>query len=69
MPDNRAAKNRPYSEAQLEKVHQLREKTGEGMMDCKKALQKSDWDMAEAEAWLNNPGRLSLYLVNRRTYL
>ncbi len=37
-------------------VKQLREKTGAGMMDCKKALQESGGDMDEAEDWLRTKG-------------
>ena len=33
-------------------VKQLREKTGAGMMDCKKALQETAGDMEAAEDWL-----------------
>ena len=33
-------------------VMTLREKTGLGMMDCKKALKEQSGDMAAAEAWL-----------------
>lgn len=37
-------------------VKELREKTGAGMMDCKKALQESDGDKAAAEDWLRTKG-------------
>ena len=37
-------------------VKQLREKTGAGMMDCKKALQESGGDMDAAEDWLRTKG-------------
>ncbi len=37
-------------------VKQLREKTGAGMMDCKKALQESGGDMDGAEDWLRTKG-------------
>lgn len=33
-------------------VKELREKTGAGMMDCKKALTECDGDMAKAVDWL-----------------
>ena len=33
-------------------VKELREKTGAGMMDCKKALTATDGDMAKAVDWL-----------------
>lgn len=37
-------------------VKQLRDKTGAGMMDCKKALQESGTDMDAAEDWLRTKG-------------
>ncbi|MDH3230379.1 MAG: translation elongation factor Ts [Alphaproteobacteria bacterium] len=37
-------------------VKELREKTGAGMMDCKKALQESAADMDAAEDWLRTKG-------------
>jgi len=37
-------------------VKELREKTGVGMMDCKKALQESDGDMEKAVEWLRKKG-------------
>jgi elongation factor Ts len=37
-------------------VQELRRKTGAGMMDCKKALQENDGDMAKAEEWLRKKG-------------
>ena len=37
-------------------VKELREKTGAGMMDCKKALAQSDGDFARAEEWLRKQG-------------
>jgi elongation factor Ts len=37
-------------------VKQLREKTGAGMMDCKKALTESDGDMEVAVDWLRKKG-------------
>ncbi|MDO9707940.1 translation elongation factor Ts [Paracraurococcus lichenis] len=37
-------------------VAQLREKTGAGMMDCKKALVESDGDMEAAVDWLRKKG-------------
>ncbi|MDX9668708.1 hypothetical protein QMK49_00365 [Pseudomonas sp. P8_250] len=55
MPDNRAKKNRPDSnrpEIAPEKVKQLRELTGEGMMDCKKALMWAKGDMDKAKQHL-----------------
>ena len=37
-------------------VKELREKTGAGMMDCKKALTECDGDMAQAVDWLREKG-------------
>jgi len=37
-------------------VKDLREKTGAGMMDCKKALQDTDGDEQKATAWLREKG-------------
>jgi elongation factor Ts len=37
-------------------VKDLRDKTGAGMMDCKKALNETDGDMAAAEDWLRAKG-------------
>lgn len=37
-------------------IKELREKTGSGMMDCKKALQESDGDIEKAIAWLREKG-------------
>ena len=37
-------------------VKELREKTGAGMMDCKKALQENDGDMEAAVDWLRAKG-------------
>jgi elongation factor Ts len=39
-----------------EQVKQLREETGAGMMDCKKALDASGGDYAKAVAWLAEKG-------------
>ena len=38
-------------------VQALREMTGVGMMDCKKALEASDGDMDKAVEWLREIGR------------
>lgn len=40
-------------------VKELREKTGAGMMDCKKALAESDGDMEKAIEWLRQKGIMS----------
>ncbi len=37
-------------------VKELRETTGAGMMDCKKALQESDGDLQKAVEWLRQKG-------------
>jgi elongation factor Ts len=37
-------------------VKQLRERTGAGMMECKKALVASNGDLAEGEVWLRKHG-------------
>ena len=37
-------------------VKALREKTGLGMMDCKKALEENDGDMEQANEWLRKKG-------------
>ena len=39
-----------------EMVKNLREKTGAGMMDCKKALAETNGDMAAAEDYLREKG-------------
>lgn len=37
-------------------VKELREETGAGMMDCKKALQETEGDKAKAKEWLRQKG-------------
>jgi elongation factor Ts len=37
-------------------VQELRQKTGAGMMDCKKALKETDGDMTKASEWLRQKG-------------
>ena len=37
-------------------VKELREKTGAGMMDCKKALVEVDGDLEKAVDWLRQKG-------------
>lgn len=37
-------------------VKELRDKTGAGMMDCKKALQENEGDIAKAGEWLRQKG-------------
>lgn len=40
----------------MELIKQLREKTGAGVMDAKKALEESQGDMKKAEAWIAAKG-------------
>lgn len=40
----------------IEKIKQLREMTGAGMMDVKNALEASDWDIDAAAEWLRANG-------------
>jgi elongation factor Ts len=40
----------------VEMIKELREKTGSGMMDCKKALVETDNDIEKAVAWLREKG-------------
>ncbi len=44
------------AEISAQMVKDLREKTGAGMMDCKKALAESAGDFAKAEEWLRKKG-------------
>ncbi len=44
------------SQVTATEVKALREQTGAGMMDCKKALQESDGDMEAAVDWLRTKG-------------
>ena len=37
-------------------VKELRDKTGAGMMDCKKALKENEGDMEKATEWLRQKG-------------
>ena len=37
-------------------IKELREKTGAGMLDCKKALEEAQGDMAKAVDWLREKG-------------
>jgi len=39
-----------------EMVRDLREKSGAGMMDCKKALTETNGDFEEAQQWLRKKG-------------
>ena len=40
----------------LEDVKKLREQTGAGMLDCKKALEESNGDLEQAVVWLREKG-------------
>ena len=44
------------AEISAKSVKELREKTGAGTMDCKKALQESEGDMNKASEWLRQKG-------------
>ena len=44
------------AEISAKQVKELREKTGAGMMDCKKALQENQGDMTKAIEWLRQKG-------------
>jgi len=44
------------AEISAQMVKELREKTGAGMMDCKKALTESAGDFVKAEEWLRKKG-------------
>ena len=44
------------AEITAQKVKELRERTGAGMMDCKRALEETDGDMDKAIAWLREKG-------------
>lgn len=44
------------AEISAQVVKELREKTGAGMMDCKKALIETDGDMTKAAEWLRQKG-------------
>ena len=44
------------AEVSASMVKELREKTGAGMMDCKKALAETGGDYAKAEEWLRKKG-------------
>ena len=48
-------------------VKELREQTGAGMMDCKKALVATDGDMAKAVDWLRENGAMKAAKKENRT--
>ncbi|WP_029906477.1 translation elongation factor Ts [Mycoplasmopsis opalescens] len=39
-------------------IKELRDRTNGGMMDCKKALEESDWDVEKAISWLKKNGKI-----------
>src|SRR5215813_13343607 len=47
-------------------VKQLREKTGIGMGDCKKALEETNGDLEKAEEWLRKKGIQSVVAKGSR---
>jgi elongation factor Ts len=44
------------AEITAQQVKQLREQTGAGMLECKKALTETNGDVGEAEVWLRKKG-------------
>ncbi|HVB78172.1 MAG TPA: translation elongation factor Ts [Candidatus Nitrosotalea sp.] len=44
------------AEVSMDQVKRLRDLTGAGMMDCKRALQETDGDIEQAVAWLRQRG-------------
>src|SRR5690606_40704177 len=44
------------AEVTAQMVKELREQTGAGLMDCKKALSESDGDFTKAQEWLRKKG-------------
>lgn len=48
-------------------IKELREKTGAGMMDCKKALDENDGDFEKATDWLRTKGLASAAKKSSRT--
>jgi len=55
------------SEISAQQVMKLRKMSGQGMMDCKKALQEADGDVEEALAWLRKKGLATLEKRAERT--
>lgn len=39
-------------------IKELRERTNAGMIDCKKALEESNWDIEKAITWLKSSGKI-----------
>ena len=50
------SKEIPVADISADKVKQLREATGAGMMDCKRALQETNGDLEKAKDWLRQKG-------------
>ena len=50
-------------------VKELREKTGAGMMDCKKALEACEGNQDKAVDWLREKGLLRLLRKNQELLL
>lgn len=55
------------AEISAKAVQELRQKTGVGMMDCKKALKETDGDMAKAIEWLRQKGLARAGAIEQRT--
>src|SRR4029079_17482862 len=49
-------RNEPHAMIRPEDVKALREQTGAGSMDCKRALEASSGDVEQAVAWLKEKG-------------
>src|SRR3954469_10656867 len=56
MRQARGARSRNMAEISATMVKDLRERTGAGMMDCKKALGETGGDFVKAEEWLRKKG-------------
>ena len=54
------------AEISAKAVQELRQKTGVGMMDCKKALKETDGDMAKAIEWLRQKGLARAGAIEQR---
>src|SRR5207245_10583075 len=50
------SKEIPVADISADKVKQLREATGAGMMDCKRALEATNGDLEKAKDWLRQKG-------------
>ncbi len=50
------SEERKVADVSAEMVKRLREATGAGMMDCKRALQATDGDFDKAKVWLKQKG-------------